>query len=172
MILQLTTLPFSGLGPYIARLFIARTPAGWRGIYYLALALNAAATVCWIVFYHPPKFDNLHRNRTKMQEIRELDFGGIVLYTGGLLLFLLGLSWGGQLHPWDSSYVLGPLIAGLLVLVIFVLYEIFMPLRRPLIPMHLFRNYDYVIANVLSMVGGMVYYSANGMVTLHQSHIG
>ena len=28
--------------------------------------------------------------------------------------------------------------------------------------MHLFRNYDYDIANVLSIVGGMVYYSASG----------
>ena len=37
-----------------------------------------------------------------------------------------------------------------------------MPLRRPLIPMHLFRNYDYVVVNVLSTVGGMVYYSMNG----------
>jgi hypothetical protein len=28
-----------------------------------------------------------------MQEVREMDFGGIVLFTGGLILFLLGLSW-------------------------------------------------------------------------------
>lgn len=27
--------------------------------------------------------------------------------------------------------------------------------------MHLFKNYDYDIANILSIVGGMVYYSAN-----------
>jgi hypothetical protein len=28
-----------------------------------------------------------------MQEVREMDFGGIILFTGGLILFLLGLSW-------------------------------------------------------------------------------
>lgn len=153
--------PFSGLGPYIARIFIERTSSGWRGIYYSSLALHATATLCWLVFYHPPKFENLHRNRTKAQELREMDFGGIVLFTGGLVLFLLGLSWGGTVHPWDSGYVLGTLITGVVVLIIFVLYEVFMPLRRPLIPMHLFRNYDYDIANVLSVVGGMVYYSAS-----------
>lgn len=36
-----------------------------------------------------------------------------------------------------------------------------MNLRRPLIPMHLFRNLDFVIVNILSAVGGVVYYSAN-----------
>ncbi|KAK4499760.1 hypothetical protein PRZ48_007946 [Zasmidium cellare] len=148
----LATFPFAGIGPYISRLLIVNSPSGWRSIYYLTLALG---------FYHPPKFEKLHCNRTKMQEIRELDFGGIILYTGGLLLFLLGLSWGGVLHPWDSGYVLGTLITGIVVLMLFVLYEIFMPLRRPLIPMHLFRNFDYVMVNILSIVGGMVYYAAN-----------
>ncbi|KAF2168747.1 hypothetical protein M409DRAFT_52771 [Zasmidium cellare ATCC 36951] len=157
----LATFPFAGLGPYISRLLIVNSSDGWRSIYYLTLALDAAATLCWLGFYHPPKFEKLHRNRTKMQEIRELDFGGIILYTGGLLLFLLGLSWGGVLHPWDSGYVLGTLITGIVVLILFVLYEVFMPLRRPLIPMHLFRNFDYVMVNILSIVGGMVYYAAN-----------
>lgn len=40
--------------------------------------------------------------------------------------------------------------------------EIYMPLRRPLIPMALFKNYDYDMANILSLVGGIVYYTANG----------
>lgn len=38
----LTTLPFSGLGAYIARLFIENTSSSWRGIYYLTLALGTA----------------------------------------------------------------------------------------------------------------------------------
>lgn len=38
-----------------------------------------------------------------------------------------------------------------------------MKLRRPLIPMHLFRNKDFVVLNILSAVGGVVYYSANSM---------
>ncbi|KAF7190192.1 Trichothecene efflux pump TRI12 [Pseudocercospora fuligena] len=157
----LATFPFAGLGPYVARLLIEKSSSGWRGIYYLVLALDAAATLCWLALYWPPKFENLHRNRTKMQEVRELDFGGIVLFTGGLLLFLLGLSWGGVLHPWGSGSFLGTLITGGIVMIIFVLYELFVPLRRPLIPMHVFTNYDYNIVNVLSIVGGMVYYAAS-----------
>lgn len=40
--------------------------------------------------------------------------------------------------------------------------ETFMPLRRPIVPMHLFRNYNYVMLTIISAVGGMIYYSMNG----------
>ena len=37
-----------------------------------------------------------------------------------------------------------------------------MPLNRPLVPMHLFRNPDFVVLTIVSGVGGMLYYSLNG----------
>ncbi|EME43735.1 hypothetical protein DOTSEDRAFT_171572 [Dothistroma septosporum NZE10] len=160
-IIFLSVLPFSGLGPYIARLLIVHTGGGFRSIYYLTLSLNAASTVLWILFYHPPRFDGLHRNRTVREELADLDFGGMFLFVAGVFLFLLGLAWGGTVHPWSSSYVLAPLIIGFFTTVGFVLYEILMPLERPLVPMHLFKNRDFVIINILSAVGGIVYYSAN-----------
>lgn len=43
----------------------------------------------------------------------------------------------------------------------YMLKEIYVPLQRPLIPMHLFANKDFVVVNILSAVGGVVYYSAN-----------
>jgi MFS family permease len=119
MILQL---PFSGLGAYIARLMITNTSSGWRSIYYLAIGLNGASTICWLVFYHPPDFEHLHRDRTVMDEIKDMDFGGILLYTAGFFLFLLGLAWGGSVHPWTSSYVLAPLIVGFFTFVGFIVY--------------------------------------------------
>lgn len=56
------------------------------------------------------------------QELKELDWVGIVLYSGGLTSFILGLSWGGGLHPWSSYHVLVPLILGFFILVAFALY--------------------------------------------------
>lgn len=118
----LFTLPTSALSPYIARLFIVQTSVGWRGIYYLGIAIHGASFLLWVIFYHPPRFDHLHRNRSKSDELRDMDFGGIFLFVAGSVLFLLGLSWGGQLYPWASPSVLCTLIIGLLVLVAFVLY--------------------------------------------------
>lgn len=118
----LATLPFSGLGPYLARLMIVNTGPSWRSIYYLIIGLNAASTVCWVLFYHPPKFQGLHRDRTVREELAEMDFGGIFLYVAGFFLFLLGLAWGGSVHPWTSAYVLAPLIIGFFTLVGFLFY--------------------------------------------------
>lgn len=57
-----------------------------------------------------------------MQELRDMDFGGIILFSGGLILFLLGLSWGGGLYPWGSTHVIATIVVGLVTLIGFVLY--------------------------------------------------
>lgn len=51
-----------------------------------------------------------------------MDFGGILLFTAGFLLFLMGLSWGGTLYPWGSAHVIATLVAGAVIIVAFVLY--------------------------------------------------
>jgi hypothetical protein len=62
------------------------------------------------------------------------------LLAAGIVLFLLGISWGGQPYPWNSGLVLGLLISGAVTLVLFVLYEVFGKVASPIIPMHLFKD--------------------------------
>lgn len=57
-----------------------------------------------------------------MQELKDFDYGGMVLFIAGLLLFLMGLSWGGSLYAWDSAHVIASLIIGFVLCVAFVLY--------------------------------------------------
>jgi hypothetical protein len=106
-------------------LLIVNTTGHFRSIYYLTIGLNAASTLCWFIFYHPPRFDKLHNNRTLKDELRAMDWSGIVLFVAGVFLFLLGLSWGGSVHPWTSSYVLAPLIVGFFTFIGFILYGTF-----------------------------------------------
>lgn len=49
--------------------------------------------------------------------------------------------------------------------------ETFMPLRRPLVPMHLFRDPEYTVLTIVSAVGGMLYYALNGMLILRLEFI-
>ena len=64
----------------------------------------------------------LHTTRTKKDIIKMLDLGGTVLFVGGLILFLIGISWGGTQYPWKSGHVIGMILGGAATLVIFVLY--------------------------------------------------
>ncbi|OAG42658.1 hypothetical protein AYO21_03243 [Fonsecaea monophora] len=153
--------PISGFGAVFARLFIVNTSASWRWIYYFFIINNFVSLLLWFFFYHPPRFSALHRNRTVWDEVRDLDVGGVILYTGGIVLFTLGISWGGTIYPWKSAHVISCIIVGFLVSVAFVLYEVYMPLNRPLMPMHLWLNRDYTSITILTTVGGMVYFSIN-----------
>jgi hypothetical protein len=56
----------------------------------------AFVLVMQVIFYRPPSFQQLHRgNRTKMGELKRVDYVGCFLIVAGLVLLLLGVSWGG-----------------------------------------------------------------------------
>lgn len=85
----------------------------WRWAFYLGAIANGFALTLIIVFYWPPTFIDIHRDgKTRLQQIKELDFVGLLLYGGGLTSFLLGVSWGNNPYPWTSATVLAPLIIG------------------------------------------------------------
>lgn len=90
--------------------------------YYLNLITNSIALALFYICYHPPTHAQLHEGRSMKQDLKDLDWVGIVLFSGGLTSFVLGLSWGGGLHPWASYHVLVPLILGFFILVSFALY--------------------------------------------------
>ncbi|KAF1989204.1 fungal trichothecene efflux pump [Aulographum hederae CBS 113979] len=152
-------IPSSGFAPVIAYAFVFQTGVGWRGIYYLLIGLNGACTAAWYFFYYPPSFAMKHGSARKMRFLKEFDYIGTLMVTLGLLLLLMGLSWGGTLHPWISAHVIATIVIGFILLVAFVLYETFVPLKEPLLPMHLFRNRGWVISVILWSLGAAVYYA-------------
>lgn len=70
------------------------------------IIVNCLSGTLYFFFYHPPTFEMKHKRRSKMQVFKDFDFVGGVLFIAGLLLFVMGLSWGGALYAWKSGYVL------------------------------------------------------------------
>ncbi|KAK6380418.1 hypothetical protein LTS17_005608 [Exophiala oligosperma] len=144
-IVWLTALPFSVFSPVIARSLYTNTAAGWRGCYYIAMAMSVTATVLFFVFYHPPTFQQLRAAETRqVSKLQMLDIGGLILLSSGLVCFLLGISWGGNQYPWKSGQVIGCIVGGVALLAAFGLYEVFHEQPYPLIPMRLFTNLPYM----------------------------
>ncbi|KAF2020247.1 MFS general substrate transporter [Aaosphaeria arxii CBS 175.79] len=154
-------IPGSGVAPVISNAFILYQPSvGWRGCYYVLIGINAASFLCWFLFYHPPTFHMKHgENASVVKYIKQFDYVGTALYTGGLLILMMGLSWGGSVHPWKSAYVIATLVVGFMSLVAFVCWETFMDLKEPLVPMHIFKNYSWNAAVILTGLGASVYYA-------------
>jgi hypothetical protein len=114
-----------------------------------------------------------------MEQFRRLDFVGLILFSGGLAVFLIGLAWGGVSYPWKSAHVIATIVVGAVALVAFVLYGKSSPLLNdmmdfflmvldayvhrgdPLMPIHLFKSRGYLAMVITAMVGSCVYYSMN-----------
>ena len=138
-------LPGSAFAPLISNVFIVHHPKiGWRGCYYILIGIETASFLCWVFFYHPPTFRMKHgEHASKLQYVKNFDYVGTILYTGGLLILMMGLNWGGMVYPWASSYVIATIVVGFVSLVAFVLYECYVDLNEPLVPMHIFSNYSW-----------------------------
>jgi MFS family permease len=168
-------LPGTGVAPVIANCFILYHPSvGWRGCYYILIAVNTLALICWVLFYHPPTFHMKHGNDRMIKYIKEFDYVGTVLYTGGLvsilsktpdfysylqLIFVMGLNWGGNAYEWSSAHVITAIVVGFFALVAFVLWKCFVPLREPLVNMHFFRNRGWVAATIISGLCASIFYA-------------
>ncbi|KAB5530376.1 fungal trichothecene efflux pump [Coniochaeta sp. 2T2.1] len=157
--LYVYAIPFSGLAPVIAQSLASRGQSGWRWCFYIMIIINALSLVSYIVFYHPPTFDMINKRQSRKAMIKNFDYVGTVLFTGGMVVFLLGLSWGGNLHPWSSPAVIAPIVIGAVALIVFGFYEAYMPIKEPLVPMKLFLNTDWTASTLLLSIGASIYYA-------------
>ncbi|KAF2733064.1 fungal trichothecene efflux pump [Polyplosphaeria fusca] len=156
----LSSLPFAVFGPIIARVFIQNTAAGWRWSYYLGIILSGITIILYQFLYHPPTYDQLHvHGKTRWQQFKELDFVGIFLFVAGVIIFLIGLSWGGTAYPWKSAAVICAIVLGALTLVAFALYEAYIFKGQPLMPPRLFKKIEFVAVVMVATIAAMVYYA-------------
>lgn len=159
-ILGVNPLPFAAFGPIIAHKFVTSTGAGWRWSFYLNIIATSLAIIFFYFFYHPPTFKMLHQNRSKWDQVKKLDYVGIVLFTVGLILFIMGLSWGGSVYPWTSARVISTIVIGAATLIAFAVWESFFK-GDALLPMHLLKIRGYISIVITASVGSCVYYSMN-----------
>jgi predicted MFS family arabinose efflux permease len=171
----------SCFGPVIAQTLVTNTKAGWRWSFYLDIIATGLSVLLFFFFYHPPDFKLLHKNRSRMEQLKRTDFVGLFLFSGGLAVFLIGLSWGSGTYPWNSAHVVATIIVGAVALITSVLYgklthpshprafsrsvltepDAYVHSGDTLLPLHLFKSRGYLAMVVTATVGSCVYYSMN-----------
>lgn len=100
--------------------FIAEASWRWIGC---TLAIWHAITFAILAWFYrpPPRVNALGLSRREM--IGRIDFVGGFLITMGMLLFLIGLNWGGQQYSWDSAHVIAFLVVGGVLIIAFGFWE-------------------------------------------------
>jgi EmrB/QacA subfamily drug resistance transporter len=135
------------VGPTIGGLLLDH--AGWRWIFYVNLPIGIAALVAAIRLLPDDE----------PEEAGRLDFVGLILSGVGLVGLTYGLAKTG-VDSFGSFSVLVPLIAGLILLTIFVLRALSIP--NPLLDMRLYRDPSFSAASLvmfalgIAMFGGLI----------------
>ncbi|MDP9870305.1 MULTISPECIES: DHA2 family efflux MFS transporter permease subunit [Streptosporangium] len=128
-------------GPTLGGLLVTRL--GWQSIFYLNVPVALAGMLLALRYVPGLRPGVSHR----------FDLVGVLLATSGLSALVYGLV-EGERHGWGT--VAGPVtipgilaVAGVL-LVLFVLWERRQP--EPLLPLRLFRNRNYTIATLITLI--------------------
>ena len=159
--ITLSILPTIGFGTAIARAFVANEHMGWRWCYYLNVIVSGLSVVLLAICYFPPDFHMINKELTTLQELRQLDYGGLFLYSAGLVLLLLGFTWGQGTYLWSSAHVIAPVVVGAVLVAVFFVYQVYMPLKQPLMPIKLLKIRNFSAVVIVGCVGQMVYYALN-----------
>ncbi|REJ06840.1 MFS transporter [Microbacterium bovistercoris] len=117
---------------------------GWRSNFWIGVPFAIVALILLQLTLHLPK--------PEAKKV-SIDYLGVVLLAVGVSALLIWVSMGGQQFEWDSmtSWVLG--VGAGVVLVAFVLVEMFV--KEPIVPMSLFRNRTFTLSVIASIAIGV-----------------
>ena len=150
--------PFGITGTLVASKLAS--DATWRWCYYIVIIFAGVTGAGVALTYFPPQRPQEDFEKTRWQEVMELDFIGIALYATGLTVFLIGWSWAGNAgHAWKSASVIVPIVVGFLVFCLCFAYDWTLA-KKPFFPYHLFaRVREFTVILVVLFVSGMVFFA-------------
>jgi EmrB/QacA subfamily drug resistance transporter len=135
----------TALGPVLGGWLV--DVSSWRTIFFVNVPIGAI-TLAIALWRIPGKLDEA--------EHRAVDWAGGILATLGLAALAYGLTSASELG-WSHPAVLGPVIASVLLLAVFVWWE--KRTRDPMMPLLLFRSRQFSGANSLTL---LLYFAMSG----------
>lgn len=145
-----TILPFC---PSVVYAQLISEASNWRINGVLICVWNLVGLILVAVVYKDPP--RVGPKISKKAILKQVDYVGGILSTGGVLCFMMGMQWGAEAvspqfvikdsilinyqHPWSSHYVLAPFILGLVLIIAFFVWEVKFA-KYPMVPGAIFKK--------------------------------
>ena len=129
--------------------------------FYVNLPCDGAAFLVLLFFL------DIETPKTPLRQgLKAIDWLGIVLITGGVIMLLIGLETGGVTLPWASAEVICLIVFGLVVLAIFLMVE-WKVAKYPMMPLRLFQNRSRMGALGTCFAHGIVFIAGSYYLPLY-----
>ena len=129
----------SRLGPIIGGAF-TDSNASWRWAFYINLLFGAVITPIYLFVL--PSYNPRPRIGV-LKKLEQIDFVGIILFTGAFASGIIGISFRGVIYSWNSGKIIGLLISTGILWVGFGIQQTFLvDKEKRLFPIHLFQSRD------------------------------
>ncbi|KAJ5947478.1 hypothetical protein N7466_000493 [Penicillium verhagenii] len=141
----------NGLGPVLGGLLTEYV--SWRWAFWFICPLTATA-IGFLLLVLPGRSatDNIGEN------LKMIDWYGVVMSMVAVILILIPISQGGSTIPWDSPITIGMLVTGVLIFILFIIFE-WRLADLPILPMRLFRyNRSTNILLAMNILIGWVFW--------------
>lgn len=95
----------------------------YRIYMYVAAGMFFLAAIGVGVFYSPPPTRELQTKLSTGKKLRTMNWVSYALFTPGLVLFCVALSWSRNPYPWTNVRIIIPFFLGAVLMIAFALYE-------------------------------------------------
>lgn len=134
---------------------------GWRWCFLLQVPISVIALVLgWLVIRNPDLEYDISGKGTWQEVWAKVDFAGALILVAALSAQLVGLSIGGNQVPWSSPWVIGSLVASVLLLITFFFVEA-RTSAVPVIPLRMFRRKLSLYIQLTNLSAGIAAYAVS-----------
>lgn len=132
--------------------------SSWRWVFFLNLPVGGLASLLLVLSLQDRKEpqsgdpSNDGNKAGMWKQLCGLDYVGNVIFVAAVTLVLFALVYGGSKSPWTSHQTLMFVVGGIVLLVVFLLYEGSKFCGKPIIPPRIFRNRTTATALMLTFL--------------------